>query len=113
MNAALVSIIMPAFNAQRYIAEAVQSVVAQSYPHWELLVVDDGSSDDTVRIAESFAQRDSRVKLLRNAGRKGVSSARNTGIDRSEGEFVGFLDADDGYGPGSLEDRIRFLQKRP
>jgi FkbM family methyltransferase len=107
-----VSIIMPAFNAAKYIGEAIESVRTQSFKDWELLVVDDGSTDGTVEVVKSLTEKDSRIRLLKSEG-KGVSSARNKGLDCARGEFIGFLDADDIYYPGALEARVEALKRNP
>lgn len=90
-----VSVIMPAFNAEMFIAESIQSVLSQSYKNLELIVVDDGSSDSTVSIVKSFLASDARIKLIiqKNSGRPSI--ARNKGILSSTGEYISFLDSDD------------------
>ena len=94
MPPALVSVIIPAYNAEAFLAATVRSVLAQDYPHFEVWIIDDGSTDRTWEIATEFAQQDSRIQVLtqKNAG---VAAARNLGIDRSIGEFIAPLDADD------------------
>jgi len=105
-----VSIIMPAFNEAKVIIEAIESVQSQSYGDWELLVVDDNSTDNTVEIIQALINKDPRIRLLKNKG-KGVSSARNVGLDSARGDFITFLDADDFYYPGALEFRVEALQR--
>ena len=107
-----VSIIMPAYNAVRYIGEAIASVQAQSFENWELLVIDDGSTDKTATVVENVRKQDPRVRLLKN-DRKGVSSARNKGLECARGEFIGFLDADDAYYPEVLARRVEALRRNP
>jgi glycosyltransferase involved in cell wall biosynthesis len=102
----LVSIIMPAFNTADYIEEAVDSVIAQTWPEWELIIVNDGSTDQTSAILEGF--HDQRITTI-DQKNLGVSAARNAGLERAEGEFVTFLDADDILPPRSLEVRAEFL----
>lgn len=106
----LVSIIMPAFNAEAYIRTAVESVLAQTYEHWELLVVDDGSTDGTARIVEDF--RDSRIVLIRKTN-GGVSSARNVGLNNAKGSFIAFLDSDDIWLSQKLAQQVSFMLERP
>ena len=90
----LVSVIMPAYNAETYIADSIQSVLAQTYKDWELVVVDDGSLDRTAGIVQEFARRDGRIKyIFQENGRLG--KARNTGIANATGSLIGFLDSDD------------------
>jgi len=108
----IVSIIMPAFNAATFIGKAVESVQTQSFTEWELVVVDDGSLDDTREVVVRLAGADSRIRLFQCKG-KGVSSARNTGLDAAKGEFITFLDADDFMYPNALKRRVEALNKNP
>lgn len=98
---------MPAFNAEQYIQEAIESVLAQSYTHWELIIVDDGSTDKTAEIASQFAN--ARIKVIRQANR-GEAAARNTALNFGQGEFLAFLDSDDTFLPSHLEATVGFLQ---
>ncbi|HYG74111.1 MAG TPA: glycosyltransferase family A protein [Planctomycetota bacterium] len=108
----LVSVIIPAFNAERFLAETLRAVLAQTYRELEVLVVDDGSKDNTVAIAESFAQRDSRVRVLRQRN-SGVAVARNLAISQSRGEFIAPVDADDIWYPHKIEKQVKcFLESR-
>ena len=105
-----VSIIMPAYNAANYISYSIESVLKQTYPDWELLVVDDGSTDNTADIVKRYTEQDSRIHYLWQInGRQG--KARNKGISVSEGEIIAFLDADDLWLPNKLEDQINALHK--
>jgi glycosyltransferase involved in cell wall biosynthesis len=106
----LVSIMMPAYNAAPYIQEAIDSVLAQSYANWELIIVDDGSMDETAQIAGSY--QDKRVRLLRQAN-SGEAVARNTALKQMSGEFVAFLDADDAFLPDHLNVAVNALQRQP
>ena len=94
MNTPLVSIICPAYNAQRFIGEAITSVINQTWKNWEMLIIDDGSTDDTSQICQSYCNINSRIKLIKSANH-GVSHARNLGLKSSHGKYIGFLDADD------------------
>ena len=98
----LVSVIMPAYNAQDYIAEAIRSVMAQTVTDWELLVIDDGSADDTCRIVSELACSDSRIRLLVNEENLGAAGTRNRGLELSRGEYVALLDSDDYWKPQLL-----------
>lgn len=103
----LVSVIMPVFNAELFLSEAINSVLAQSYPYWELLIVDDGSTDSSVRIIESFIQKDNRIRFLQTKRPSGSPSIpRNLGIDHAKGRFIAFLDSDDVWLPKKLESQI-------
>ena len=90
----MISVIIPLYNTGRYIGECLDSILAQSYGDYECIVVDDGSTDDGGRIADSFALRDSRFKIYHTDNR-GVSAARNLGLEKARGEFVVFVDSDD------------------
>jgi glycosyltransferase involved in cell wall biosynthesis len=109
----LVSIIVPAYNLSDLISETLDSVLSQSYANFEVLVVDDASTDDTKDIIESYAEKDNRVIPLSNAHTKGVSGARNTGIDNAKGEWLAFLDGDDLWPADSLSARIDCLNDYP
>jgi len=106
-----VSIVMAAKNYARFLPAAVESVLAQTFADWELLIVDDGSSDDTPQAVQPFLT-DSRIRYFRS-DRLGQSRAKNLGIDLSRGEFVAFLDADDAWRPKKLEKQLAlFTAKR-
>ena len=107
MNAGLVSIMMPAYNAEKYIKKAIDSVIAQRYSNWELIIVNDGSKDKTVEIVKKHLS-DTRIKLIHQEN-GGEASARNTALSQMQGEFISFLDADDLYLPNALMDRVNFL----
>lgn len=101
----LISIIMPVYNAERYISECIQSVLAQSYTDWELIAVDDGSTDSSPEIIDKYSQIDSRVIVVHKA-HEGVSEARNVGLNIVRGDYIAFLDADDRLTIDSLKYRI-------
>ena len=105
-----VSVIMPAFNAAHFIEIAIGSVLNQDFRDFELIVVDDHSTDDTKKIVRRLAERDPRIKLYDNPA-KGVSSARNVGIEVASGTYTSFLDADDSYFPSSISARIKYLEE--
>ncbi len=107
-----VSIIMPAWNAASTIAESIESVQQQSCGNWELLIVDDASSDATPEIAASAAQRDARIRLLAQPTNAGPGRARNLALREATGRFVAFLDADDLWLTGKLERQIQEMQRR-
>lgn len=107
-----VSVIIPAFNAETTLAETLDSLLAQTYPHWEALVVNDGSTDRTAAIVAAYAERDERIVLLAGAG-EGVSAARNRGIAAAQGRLFLFLDADDWIEPHHLETMIAALTAHP
>src|SRR5437868_2983730 len=108
MTSPLVSIIMPAYNAGKYIAEAIQSVRAQTHKNWELLICDDGSTDGTVAIISSF--KEPRIRFFTQP-HAGVSAARNLAMGNMLGDYFCFLDADDVLPPNSLTARLEMLER--
>jgi glycosyltransferase involved in cell wall biosynthesis len=106
-----VSVIVPAYNAGEFLKESIDSVLIQTMEDFELLIVDDGSTDDTYKIATGY-QDDPRIIVLRKPN-GGLSSARNFGIERSRGEYVTYHDADDIYEPEYLQICVDFLEKNP
>lgn len=107
----LVSIIMPAYNAENYIEEAINSVIAQSVSAWELIIIDDCSTDATYKVASKFAERDSRISVMKNEVNSGVARTRNRGLELCKGDFVALLDSDDYWKPQMLEKMIGKAQK--
>ncbi len=92
----LISVVMPMCNSEKFVGKAIESVIGQTYPHWELLVVDDGSTDHSCDVVRAYAVRDARVKLLFNNNPVGMPYApRNFGIQQAKGDFIAFLDSDD------------------
>ncbi len=108
----LFSVIIPTYNRAYCIGRAIESVLAQTVPHWELIVVDDGSSDNTVEIVRGYIHRDERIKLVVQSNH-GTGAARQTGIRLAQGDYVTFLDSDDEYAPEHLEVRLRSIQAHP
>jgi len=107
MDSKLISIIVPSFNRADLIAETLNSVFSQTYQKWECIIVDDGSSDNTIDIINSFIEKDSRFSLIkRNRFPKGAPTCRNIGLDISNGEFIIYLDSDDILAPYCLEQRF-------
>lgn len=107
MQPGLVSVMMPAYNAAAYIEQAIRSVLAQTYPDWEMLVVNDGSTDGTADVARQFT--DPRIRLF-DKENGGESTARNMALDHARGEFIAFLDADDAFEPTHLDVTVAFLK---
>lgn len=106
-----VSVVMPAYNAQTYIEEAIRSVMAQTYGAWRLLVLDDGSTDDTVAIVERLAEQDPRISLLINEENCGAARTRNRALDLCTEGYVAFLDCDDRWHPEKLETQVRLAEE--
>ena len=107
----LVSIIMPARNAEKFIEETLDSVLAQSYSNWELLIADDGSSDSTRDIIEQYMKEDVRIKLILLTEKHGPGLARNRAIEMAQGKYIAFLDSDDLWTSDKLEKQIAFMQE--
>lgn len=107
----LVSVVMPAHNSQFVLAESVRSVLTQTYTEWELLIVDDASTDATNVLAREFAETDQRIRLITLAENGGVARARNTGIQAARGRYLAFLDSDDLWLPEKLRTQIEFMQR--
>lgn len=108
-----VSIVMPAYNAGHYIEAAVRSVLNQTYTDFELIVVDDGSTDSTEEIVRRLSGADTRIVLLRNEKNSGVSASRNAGVARAKGEWIAFLDSDDLWREDKLEKQLALLNRHP
>lgn len=104
----LVSIIMPSWNTEKYIAETIQSVINQTYVNWELLIVDDCSTDRTDEIVEKF--KDKRIKYYHNGKNSGAAITRNKAMREAKGEWIAFLDSDDLWMPEKLEKQISFMK---
>lgn len=105
----LVSIIMPSYNTARFITETIQSVLAQTYTNWELIIVDDCSKDNTDEVVAAFD--DARIRYLKNAKNSGAAVARNYALREAKGRWIAFLDSDDIWLPEKLEKQIAFMQK--
>ncbi|MFQ3204707.1 MAG: teichuronic acid biosynthesis glycosyltransferase TuaG [Pseudoalteromonas tetraodonis] len=108
-NKPLVSIIMPAYNSELYIGEAIKSVLSQTYDNWQLLITDDCSTDNTRDVVNAFIATDNRIKLFISNENGGAGKARNNSIEKAKGRFVAFLDADDQWLPEKLTTQISFM----
>lgn len=102
----VISIIMPAFNCDKYIQHAIESVRLQSYQNWELIVIDDCSSDNTLEVVRGIAEKDKRIRFFKNEKNIGVSETRNKAISLAQGEWIAFLDSDDIWEMSKLEKQI-------
>ena len=105
----LVSIIMPSYNTSKYIRESIDSVIAQSYSMWELIIVDDCSTDETTDIVTSY--RDERIRYMQNDSNSGAAASRNRALREARGEWIAFLDSDDIWTVDKLEKQILFMKK--
>lgn len=106
----LVSIITPTFNAEKFIRATIESVQNQSYQNWEMILVDDASTDETVSIIKEFAQKDNRLKLTELPKNSGNGFARNIALEKATGKYIAYLDADDIWLSQKLEKQIKFLK---
>lgn len=106
-----VSIILPVFNAENTLHRAINSVLSQSFQDWELICVDDGSSDSSAEILDKFVSRDERIKVQKSKHNKGPAKARNSALDSAAGKYIAFLDADDFWQPKKLKIQISEMKK--
>ena len=112
MNHPIVSIIMPAYNGEKYIGEAIESILEQTFPNWELVIVDDCSKDHTVSIIERYLY-DKRISLYRNENNLGIATSRNVAINYSNGKYIAIQDDDDISLPKRLQKEVEFLEAHP
>ena len=111
-NSSLVSIIVPVYNAEKFIKDTIKTVIDQTYENWELLLVNDCSTDKCVEIIKEYQQKDKRIKLFSNTKNSGAAISRNKGIEESRGRYIAFLDADDLWEPKKLEKQVAFMQEK-
>ncbi len=105
----LVSVIIPAYNCQSFVAETIRSVLWQTYDNWEVIIVDDGSTDDLHELIDGFIGNDLRIQYIRQENR-GVSAARNHGFSKSKGDYLAFLDADDVWLRDNLKMKVKLME---
>ena len=108
----VVSIITPTYNCGGFIEKAIRSVVSQTYKDWEMIIVDDCSTDDTVNIVHGYSLNDSRIRFFSNDTNSGAAVSRNRALREAKGEWIAFLDGDDIWLPTKLEKQLEFMQKR-
>lgn len=111
-SAKLVSVILPTYQREKLLAEAIQSVLSQSYKDWELWVIDDGSTDQTAELVRCFREKDGRIRYFHQSN-SGPASARNKGMELSQGEFIAFLDSDDLWLPVKLQKQMEIFHGKP
>lgn len=111
MNNPLISIVMPLYNTEKYVNEAIESVINQTYQNWELIICDDCSNDNSYFIALEYSSKDSRIKVIKNSQNMRQAYSRNKAFKKSKGEFIVILDSDDRMKPNRLEKQLEFLQK--
>lgn len=108
----LVSVIVPCYNMESFISDTIKSVMGQTYPHWELLIVDDVSTDATCSIVEAFAKSENRIQLFTKKSHSGIASSRNQAISAARGQYLAFLDADDVWYPEKLQVQLQFMSDK-
>ncbi|MBC9875433.1 glycosyltransferase family 2 protein [Macrococcoides bohemicum] len=106
-----VSIIMPVYNNEKYVTESIESVKKQTYQDWELLIINDKSTDNSLSIVKEAAKKDSRIRIIDLKENKGVANARNVGMSEATGKYIAFLDGDDLWAPEKLEKQIKFMKE--
>ena len=106
----LVSIITPCFNAEKYIRQTIESVLNQTYKNFEMIIVDDISTDKSVEIIREYSKKDDRIKLIVAKEKIGASGARNVALREMQGQYAAFLDSDDIWLPTKLEKQVKFMQ---
>lgn len=111
MQENLVSVITPVYNGERFVGQTIESVLAQTYPHWEMLIVNDGSTDNSETIVCRYANQDPRIHYFYQSN-KGSASARNHGLHEAKGRYIVFLDADDYWDSTFLEEQLQFMQEK-
>jgi teichuronic acid biosynthesis glycosyltransferase TuaG len=111
-NQPLVSVIMPCYNMEKFIAYTIESVQRQTYPHWELLIVDDTSTDKTADIVKSHQNQDDRIHFFVKPKHSGIADTRNQCLKMAKGRFLAFLDSDDLWHPEKLEQQLKFMTER-
>ncbi|OLO42334.1 glycosyl transferase [Alkalihalophilus pseudofirmus] len=111
-NQRLISVITPAYNSEKFIRETIESVLAQTYTNWEMIIVDDCSSDSTTEIIKQYEEQDERLTLIQLKENSGPAVARNTAINNAKGRYLAFLDSDDQWVPEKLERQLTFMQER-
>ncbi|MFZ2664320.1 MAG: glycosyltransferase family 2 protein [Patescibacteria group bacterium] len=110
INKPLVSVIMPAYNAEKYISEAVESILNQTYINFEFIILDDGSTDNTWKIISSYAAKDKRIVLVKNDSNLGIVAGRNKGLEVSQGKYIVWADSDDISLPTRIEKQVDFME---
>ena len=109
MDFGLVSIITPTWNCARFIGETIQSVLAQTYQNWEMIIVDDCSTDDTYDVVKSYIDKDNRIQYRCNEKNSGAAITRNNALKTARGKWIAFLDSDDLWKPEKLEKQLTFM----
>lgn len=111
MKTAMLSVVMPVYNGEKHLQEAVDSVLQQTFSEFELIIIDDGSTDGSVKIIQQLS--DPRIRVLRNDSNKGISYTRNRGLEEARGEFLAWMDCDDLISPDRFEKQLAYLKRHP
>jgi len=106
-----ITVFIPAYNREKYIGDAIESILAQTFTNYEILLIDDGSTDGTVDIMRSYT--DPRLRIIRNEKNLGIPKTRNKGIEHARGEYIAMLDSDDRAYPTRLEKQAAFMDRHP
>ena len=111
----MISVVTASYNYENYIKETIESVLAQTYSDWELIVVDDGSKDNSVKVIEEYCRKDSRIKLFthENNVNKGLAETLKLGISKCSGDYIAFLESDDTWTANALQNKYNAIQKYP
>lgn len=107
----LVSVITPAYNCEKYLRQTVESVMRQTFEQWEMIIIDDCSTDGTLALAQQLAAQEKRIRVLRNKTNQGVALTRNRGIAEANGEYIALLDGDDLWAPDKLARQVRQIER--
>ena len=113
MNEPIVSVIMPAYNSEKYIDESIKSIISQSFTKWELIIVDDGSDDSTSEVVKKFLDSDNRIMLIKLKQNKGSANAKNIGISKARGDYIAIMDADDIMCENRLSLQVSAFERYP
>ena len=106
----LISIIIPNYNCEKFICQTIESVIEQTYGNWEMIIIDDSSTDNSVSIIEKYANTNKRIHLIKLDKNSGVSNARNVGLQYAKGDYIAFLDSDDYWDKNKIQEQISFMK---
>ncbi len=108
----LVSVIMPSYNCGRFVEETIRSVQSQTYQNWEIIFIDDNSTDDTISRVSAMREKDERIQIFQNVSNRGAAISRNIALKEAKGRWIAFLDSDDLWEPEKLEHQIKFMEEK-
>lgn len=109
----LISIVVTSYNYEKYLKDTINSIINQTYQNWEMIVVDDASTDSSVEIIQEFTQKDDRIMLIRNEQNLGLAKSLQKGVNAASGEWIAFLESDDMYAPDNLEKKAEIISQYP